>query len=198
VNIEFEKYSDGLVPAVVQDSKTRRILMLGFMDREALSITRSSARVTFYSRSKRQIWTKGETSGNFLDVDDILIDCDNDTILIKATPTGPTCHTGWATCFNEENERRDFLFVLEKIILDRKLHPRTESYTSRLFDEGLNRITQKVGEEAIEVVIAAMDDNTERLKSEIADLFYHLLVMLSAKEVSLTEVLEVLEARDEN
>ena len=195
MKIDFKKYADGLVPAVVQDAETGKVLMLAFMNEEAFEITQKTRKATFFSRSRAKLWTKGETSGNFLEVREILIDCDADTILIKANPAGAVCHTGADTCFNETNENRDFLFELEKIILDRKANPDKDSYTSKLFAKGLNKIAQKVGEEAVELVIEAKDDNAELFKSEAADLLYHLLVLFAEKDVALKDVLETLKQR---
>jgi phosphoribosyl-ATP pyrophosphohydrolase/phosphoribosyl-AMP cyclohydrolase len=193
--IDFEK-GNGLVPAIVQHYKTNTVLMLGYMNEEALQKTQKTGKATFYSRSKKRLWTKGETSGNFLIVKDILIDCDQDTILVKADPMGPTCHTGNDTCFNETiNSNNDFLYILEKIIGDRKANPTEKSYTASLFNKGINKIAQKVGEEATEVVIEAVDNNIERLKEETADLLYHLLVLLAYKEIGLNEISEVLRKR---
>ena len=200
--IDFEK-GNGLVPAIIQDHESNTVLMLGYMNREALRITRETGRVTFFSRSRQKLWTKGETSGNFLYVKDILLDCDQDTILIKASPTGPVCHTGNDTCFNEINptihgSAHGFLYRLESVILDRKSNPRPGSYTASLFERGINRIAQKVGEEAVEVVIEAVSDNIPRLKEETADLLYHLLVLLAAKGLSLDVINEVLRERHSN
>ncbi|MEP6847225.1 MAG: bifunctional phosphoribosyl-AMP cyclohydrolase/phosphoribosyl-ATP diphosphatase HisIE [Acidobacteriota bacterium] len=195
MEIDFEKYPDGLVPAIVQDADTRTVLMLGFMNANALELTQTTGKVTFYSRSRDSIWTKGETSGNFLFVENILTDCDNDTILIKAKPAGPTCHSGAETCFNEANHEQNFLFRLEALIKQRKSLPEKNSYTSELFESGLNRIAQKVGEEAVELVIEAKDNDDERFKGEAADLLYHLLVLFAEKSVDLDDVLEVLKKR---
>lgn len=195
MEINFEKYADRLVPAIVQDAQTQKVLMLGFMNAEALEITRQSGKVTFFSRSRKTLWTKGETSGNFLAVKEILLDCDADTILIKANPAGAVCHTGADTCFDEKNENADFLFELEKIIKSRKTDAPENSYTSKLFQKGINKIAQKVGEEAVELVIEAKDENRELFKAEAADLLFHLLVLLAAKDVSLNEVLETLKER---
>lgn len=195
MKIDFEK-GNGLVPAIVQDSKTSKVLMLGYMNKEALAKTESEGKATFFSRSKNRLWTKGETSGNYLNVEKIIPDCDNDTLLIKAMPEGPTCHTGKDTCFDEVNDQSEnFLFYLEKIIHDRKSNPTESSYTASLFKEGINKIAQKVGEEATEVVIDAVSDDRERLKEESADLLYHLLVLLTEKEISLNDVVKVLEKR---
>ena len=202
MKIDYEKYEGGLVPAIVQDAATRKVLMLGFMNREAFELTQTSGKVTFYSRSRRKLWTKGETSGNFLLVEEILTDCDSDTILIKAKPEGAVCHTGEDTCFDEKNEfskaetaENNFLFELEKIIKNRKENPSENSYTSKLFKKGINKVAQKVGEEAVELVIEAKDENEELFVNEAADLLYHLLILLAAKDVELSEVLEVLRQR---
>jgi phosphoribosyl-ATP pyrophosphohydrolase/phosphoribosyl-AMP cyclohydrolase len=195
MRIDFEKYADGLVPAIVQDAKTQKVLMLGFMNREAFEKTKGSNLVTFFSRSRQKLWTKGETSGNYLDVKEILLDCDWDTILIKANPAGAICHTGADTCFGEQNEADNFLFELEKTIRDRKANPSDASYTTKLFQKGINKIAQKVGEEAVELVIEAKDDNAESFKNEAADLLYHLLVLFAEKEVELKDVLETLRKR---
>lgn len=194
MKIDFEKYADRLAPAIVQDAETAKVLMLGFMNPDAFAQTQATGKVTFFSRSRQKLWTKGETSGNFLEVREILIDCDADTILIKATPSGAVCHTGADTCFNETNAA-DFLFELEKIILDRRENASEDSHTSRLFAKGLNKIAQKVGEEAVELVIEAKDDNPELFKAEAADLLYHMLVLFAEKNVALEEVLEVLRER---
>ena len=195
MKIDFGKYADGLVPAIVQDAETEKVLMLGFMNAEAFEKTRESGKVTFFSRSRRKLWTKGETSGNFLDLKEILIDCDADTILIKANPSGAVCHTGADTCFGETNEEENFLFELEKIIKDRKINPAENSYTSKLFQKGINKIAQKVGEEAVELVIEAKDDNDDLFKNEAADLLYHFLVLLAEKNITLRDVLETLKER---
>lgn len=195
MKIDFEKYADGLVPAIIQDFYTNKVLMLGFMNAETFQKTHETNKVTFFSRSRQTLWTKGETSGNFLYVKDISVDCDNDTILIKAVPSGAVCHTGADTCFNETNETDNFLFELEKTIQSRKLEPSEESYTSKLFARGINKVAQKVGEEAVELVIEAKDDNKELFKNEAADLLYHLIVLLAAKDVNLSEVIEVLKQR---
>lgn len=195
MKIDFDK-SNGLVPVIIQHYKTNTVLMLGYMNEEAYQKTKELGKATFYSRSKQRLWTKGETSGNYLIVKDILIDCDQDTILIKADPIGPTCHTGNDTCFNEVvEEKNDFLYELEKIISDRKNNPTDESYTASLFKKGINKIAQKVGEEATEVVIEAMDNNLDLLKEETSDLIYHLLVLLAEKNISLNEISELLRKR---
>jgi phosphoribosyl-ATP pyrophosphohydrolase/phosphoribosyl-AMP cyclohydrolase len=202
MKINFEKYADGLVPAIVQDAQTGKILMLGFMNAEAFAQTRASGKAMFFSRSRKALWTKGETSGNFLEVREILIDCDADTVLIKANPSGAVCHTGADTCFNEENfpaktqkSKENFLFELEEIILNRKENPQADSYTSKLFAKGINKIAQKVGEEAVELVIEAKDDNAALFKAEAADLLYHLLVLFAEKNIALEDILETLKQR---
>lgn len=195
MNVDFNK-GNGLAPVIVQHFKSNTILMLGYMNEEALEKTKELGKATFFSRSKNRLWTKGETSDNYLIVKDILIDCDQDTILIKADPQGPTCHTGSDTCFNEElSSNVDFLYQLEEVIFDRKNNPTEKSYTTSLFQKGINKIAQKVGEEATEVVIDAMDNNRERLKEETADLLYHLLVLLAEKDIALNEISEVLRKR---
>ncbi|MGB3618726.1 MAG: bifunctional phosphoribosyl-AMP cyclohydrolase/phosphoribosyl-ATP diphosphatase HisIE [Catalinimonas sp.] len=196
MNIDFEK-SGGLVPAVVQDATTDRVLMLGYMNREALEKTRAEGRVTFWSRSKQRLWTKGETSGNYLHLRQMLVDCDGDTLLIKADPAGPVCHTGAETCFRETNAARGtrFLDHLKGVIRDRRQHPDEHSYTASLFRKGINKIAQKVGEEAVELVIEAKDANDDLFRNEAADLLFHLLVLLEARGVDLDEVMGVLEAR---
>jgi phosphoribosyl-ATP pyrophosphohydrolase/phosphoribosyl-AMP cyclohydrolase len=191
--INFSKL-DGLVPCVVQDASTFRVLMLGFMNEEAYEKTLLEKKVTFFSRTKKRLWTKGETSGNSLDLVDIIVDCDDDTLLIKVNPNGPTCHTGADTCFNEKNSNWD-LSALERIIAQRKTNPSKSSYTSTLFESGLNKIAQKVGEEAVELVIEAKDNNRELFLNEAADLMYHYLVLLQAKNFQLSDVLQVLEKR---
>lgn len=195
MNVNFEKYADSLAPAIVQDAETGKVLMLGFMNAEAFEQTQNTGRATFFSRTRQKLWTKGETSGNFLAVTQILLDCDQDAILIKANPAGAICHTGADTCFNEKNEHADFLFELEKIIGERKSQPPETSYTAKLFAKGLNKIAQKVGEEAVELVIEAKDDDPELFKAEAADLLYHFMVLLAAKNVTLSKILEALENR---
>jgi phosphoribosyl-ATP pyrophosphohydrolase/phosphoribosyl-AMP cyclohydrolase len=192
---DFSKYADGLIPTIIQDNKTNIILMLGFMNEEAYVKTKELNTVTFFSRSKNRLWTKGEKSGNFLLVKDILNDCDNDTLLIKVEPTGPVCHTGNDTCFNEKNKTNEFLSELEKIIEGRKLHPLEGSHISKLFDKGINKIAQKVGEEAVELIIEAKDDNDELFLDEAADLLFHYLILLQAKGYTLNDVTKVLQKR---
>lgn len=191
----FEKSADGLIPVIIQDNTTNKVLMLGYMNNEAYAKTLKEDNVTFFSRSKNRLWTKGEESGNFLKVKDIKIDCDDDTLLIKAEPVGPVCHTGQDTCFNEKNTGIQFLDKLEKIILDRKTNPTDQSYTSSLLKKGINKIAQKVGEEAVELVIEAKDSNQELFKNEAADLLYHYLILLAAKDHSLNDIIRVLETR---
>ncbi len=195
MKIDFEKSSDGLVPAIVQDAQTQKVLMLGYMNRDSFELTNETGKITFFSRSRQKLWTKGETSGNFLEVKEILTDCDTDTILIKANPTGAVCHTGADTCFNEKNTSENFLFELEKVIQSRKANPNENSYTSKLFQSGLNKITQKVGEEAVELIIEAKDENSELFKAEAADLLYHLLILLSAKNLELSDIIDTLKQR---
>lgn len=195
MTIDFNKYADGLVPAVIQDDVTGKVLMLGFMNEEALAKTQELQKVTFYSRSKRRLWTKGEESGNFLLLRDIKADCDSDTLLIKVNPVGPVCHTGADTCWNEKNTNNNFLFQLEEIIKERKNNPSEKSYTSSLFAKGINKIAQKVGEEAVELVIEAKDNDAGLFKDEAADLLFHYLILLQAKGHSLSEIQEVLISR---
>ncbi len=192
---DFTKSADGLIPVIIQDNITNVVLMLGYMNQEAFDKTQLDKRVTFFSRSKNRLWTKGEESGNFLNVNSLLIDCDNDTILVKATPVGPTCHTGADTCFNEKNASTNFLTELETIIRDRKNNPTDKSYTASLFAKGINKIAQKVGEEAVEVVIEAKDSNDDLFKGEAADLLFHYLILLQAKNFTLNDIIQVLKNR---
>ena len=199
MTIDFSK-GDGLVPAVVQDAVTGKVLMLGYMNEEAYRLTLDRRLVTFWSRSRKRIWTKGETSGNFLQLREILADCDGDTLLVKAIPSGPVCHTGSDTCFGEDNEPAEisspeFLFYLESVIKDRRDNPAEGSYTNHLFSRGLNKIAQKVGEEAVELIIESKDDDKELFLGEAADLMYHFLVLLAQKDSTLAEVVEVLKER---
>ena len=215
-DINFDKSPDGLVPAVIQDAETGKVLMLGYMNQEAYDKTLAEKVVTFYSRSKQRLWTKGETSNNFLHVQDILIDCDRDTLLIKAQPAGPVCHTGADTCFNEVNQpenqvgsitpgwatsgratpgRGQFLNYLQAVIHDRRINPVDQSYTASLFKRGVNKIAQKVGEEAVELVIEAKDNNDHLFKGEAADLLFHFLVLLEQKNIDLDEIIAVLASR---
>ncbi|MBN8720596.1 phosphoribosyl-ATP pyrophosphatase /phosphoribosyl-AMP cyclohydrolase [Hydrobacter penzbergensis] len=195
MKIDFSKYADGLVPAIVQDYSTNKVLMLGFMNEEALKETERQGKVTFYSRSKQRLWTKGEESGNFLELKSIAVDCDNDTLLIKAHPLGPVCHTGADTCWSERNHSNDFLLYLEDIIRLRKQASPDESYVARLFAKGINKVAQKVGEEAVELVIEAKDENDELFLEEAADLLFHYLLLLNAKGHNLQRVIEVLQKR---
>jgi len=194
MKLDFDKGA-GLVPAIIQDAATNKVLMLGYMNEAALKKTQQEQRVTFFSRSKQRLWTKGETSGNFLNVVSIAEDCDEDTLLIKVNPVGPVCHTGADTCFEETNRSDNFLLHLEKVIQDRRDNPSEKSYTTSLFKKGINKVAQKVGEEAVELVIEAKDDNKELFMGEAADLMYHYLVLLAAKNFELKEVIEVLKQR---
>lgn len=192
MNIDFEKMND-LVPAIVQDAISGKVLMQGYMNEEALAKTQETGKVTFFSRSKNRLWTKGETSGNFMDYVSMAVDCDRDSILIKAKPRGPVCHTGADTCFFEVNaSKTSFIDQLRAIIKDRKNNPNDQSYTASLFAKGINKVAQKVGEEAVEIVIEAKDDNKELFLGEAADLLFHYLVLLEAKGYELDEVMEVL------
>jgi phosphoribosyl-ATP pyrophosphohydrolase/phosphoribosyl-AMP cyclohydrolase len=196
VEVNFEKYADGLVPAIVQDNVTDKVLMLGFMNREALDKTQTEGKVAFYSRSRKKLWTKGEESGHFLLLKGIAVDCDQDTLLIKALPLGPVCHTGADTCWNEKNHREDFLVSLEEIIESRRRDAAPEgSYVAGLFRKGINKIAQKVGEEAVELVIEAKDHDDELFLNEAADLLFHYLILLNAKGYNLQDVVDVLQRR---
>ena len=194
MNINFEKYADGLVPAIVQDAGTGKVLMLGYMNEKALDRTQQDKRVCFYSRSRGTYWVKGETSGNYLHLKEIHIDCDADALLLKVRPVGPVCHTGADTCFNETNTG-DFLQSLEHLIAKRKADLSETSYTSSLFRKGINAIAQKVGEEAVELLIEAKDNDPGKFTGEAADLLFHYLVLLQAKDCRLNDVIEVLKAR---
>lgn len=192
LKIDFEKVN-GLVPAIIQDAESNVVLMLGYMNQEALDVSLKTKKVTFFSRTKGRLWTKGETSGNYLILESLKLDCDNDTLLIKAKPLGPVCHTGNDTCFSEVNNSKIlFLDTLRQIIKDRKNNPNEQSYTASLFAAGINKVAQKVGEEAVEIVIEAKDDNKDLFLGEAADLLFHYLVLLEAKEIELDEVIEVL------
>jgi phosphoribosyl-AMP cyclohydrolase / phosphoribosyl-ATP pyrophosphohydrolase len=194
-NIDFAK-GNGLVPAIVQDYRTHKMLMLGFMNEEAYKKTMEEKKVTFFSRTKNRLWTKGEISTHYLIVKDVLVDCDGDTLLIKADPQGPVCHTGADTCFNETNKQGiAFLEHLQQVIRDRKNNPTDASYTSSLFRKGINKVAQKVGEEAVELIIEAKDQNNELFTNEAADLIYHLMVLLEAKNIDLAQVVAILESR---
>jgi phosphoribosyl-ATP pyrophosphohydrolase/phosphoribosyl-AMP cyclohydrolase len=196
LEVDFEKYADGLAPAIVQDGATGKVLMLGFMNRDALERTQAEGKVTFFSRSRKALWTKGEESGNLLLVKGIAVDCDGDTLLIKAEPLGPVCHTGADTCWNEKNHREDFLVCLEEIIESRRREATPdESYVARLFNKGINKIAQKVGEEAIELVIEAKDHDEKLFLNEAADLLFHYLILLNAKGYNLQDVVDVLQQR---
>ena len=193
MNIDFNK-SNGLVPVIVQDYTSLQVLMLGYMNEEAFLKTQSEGKVTFFSRSKNRLWTKGETSGNFLMVEEIKVDCDNDTILIKAIPTGTVCHTGMQTCFGKI-DTKGVLYTLEKTIHKRIDEDDEKSYTNKLFKSGINKVAQKVGEEAVELVIEAKDSNDDLFKNEAADLLYHLLILLKTKNITLENIEEILQKR---
>lgn len=195
MTINFNKYENGLVPAIIQDHFTGKVLMLGFMNEEAVSKTIEEGRISFFSRSRNRIWTKGEESGNFLLCKHIAVDCDLDTLLIQAEPLGPTCHTGADTCWNEKNQKEDFLVYLENVIDQRKRKETEGSYVADLFSRGINKIAQKVGEEAVELVIEAKDQNDGQFLNEAADLLFHYLVLLNAKGYNLQDVTNVLEER---
>ncbi|PRX55043.1 bifunctional phosphoribosyl-AMP cyclohydrolase/phosphoribosyl-ATP diphosphatase HisIE [Flagellimonas meridianipacifica] len=197
MKIDFTKNGDGLVPAIIQDARTKNILMLGYMNQEAVEITQKTQKVTFFSRSKQRLWTKGEKSGNFLHLVDIKNDCDNDSLLITVRPEGPTCHTGTDTCWGEVNSQEfGFLSTLESIIASRKENSENEkSYVASLFRKGINKIAQKVGEEAVETVIEAKDNDDSLFLNESADLLFHYLILLKAKGFSLEDVVKVLESR---
>ena len=196
MKIDFTKSNDGLVPVIIQNYLNNQVLMLGYMNKEAFAKTEELGKVTFYSRSKNRLWTKGEESGNFLEVKSIAVDCDNDTILIKAKPYGPTCHTGSTTCFNEVSNR-GFVYELEQTINDRiDLAEDKDSYTYKLYNKGINKIAQKVGEEAVEIVIEAKDNNDDLFLGEAADLMYHYLILLKAKGFKLEDVENVLKSRE--
>jgi len=196
MDIDFTKSPDGLVPVIVQHAITARVLMLGYMNAQAIEQTQKSGKVTFFSRSKNRLWTKGETSGNFLNLKSMHVDCDRDTILLKAVPVGPVCHNGTDTCFTDEPESGLlFLAKLEAVIKKRKEQPSEESYTSQLFAKGINKVAQKVGEEAVELVIEAKDHNDDLFLGEAADLFYHYMILLRAKGFGLNDVVKVLEER---
>lgn len=198
MKVDFKKYRDELVPAIVQDYSTQKVLMLGFMNDEALKKTEETGLVTFYSRSKKRLWTKGEESGNHLQLRQILVDCDKDTLLIKAEPKGPVCHTGADTCWSEKNHKEDFLYYLEHIIELRKNGTEEKSYVKQLFGKGINKIAQKLGEEAVELVIEAKDVNRELFLNEAADLLFHYIVLLQAKNCSLSDVIQVLQQRHQS
>jgi phosphoribosyl-ATP pyrophosphohydrolase/phosphoribosyl-AMP cyclohydrolase len=194
MKINYTK-GNGLVPVIVQNALTMKVLMLGYMNEEALQITITSKKVTFFSRSKNRIWTKGEQSGNYLELIDINIDCDSDTILIQATPQGPTCHTGNETCFQQKSENKGFLYELENTISKRIDEDQANSYVNTLYKSGINKVAQKVGEEAIELVIEAKDSDETLFKSEAADLLFHFLILLKAKDLKLEDIESVLKRR---
>lgn len=190
MKVDFNK-NNGLVPVIIQNVNTLQVLMLGYMNPEALEKTQKEKKVTFFSRSKNRLWTKGEESGNFLYVKDLQIDCDNDTLLIKAIPAGPTCHKGTTSCFAEETPK-GFVYELEQVIRQRIEEKSEKSYTAYLFDKGINKMAQKVGEEAVELVIEAKDNNDDLFVNEAADLLYHYLILLKAKEFSFSDIEQVL------
>lgn len=192
---DYQKYQDGLVPAIVQDADTGKVLMLGFMNEDAFRQTMETGKVTFFSRTKQRLWTKGEESGNFLQVKQVLNDCDGDTLLIKAQPAGPVCHTGSDTCWNEKNDGATFLQYLEEIIDLRRSSSAEQSYVAALFAKGINKIAQKVGEEATEVIIEAKDNDRTRFLNESADLLFHFMLLLRAKDVTLQDVTKILQDR---
>lgn len=193
MNIDFNK-GNGLVPVIIQDNNTLQVLMLGYMNEDALAKTKAENRVTFFSRTKNRLWTKGEESGNFLNVVSMQVDCDNDTILIKANPVGPTCHTGSTSCFKDETAK-GFVYELQATINQRIDTNDETSYTNQLFRSGINKVAQKVGEEAVEVVIEAKDNNADLFKGEAADLLYHYLILLKAKGFTLEDIEAVLKSR---
>ena len=194
MTIDFEK-GNGLVPVIIQDTNTNKVLMLGYQNKEAFDKTVEEKRVWFFSRSKNRLWMKGETSGNILYLDKYYIDCDNDTILIKVSPSGVVCHKGTVSCFEEDNNSKGFIYALESTIHARINEASDDSYTSRLFQKGINKVAQKVGEEAVELVIEAKDDNEDLFKNEAADLLYHFLILLKAKDLQLQDIEAVLEGR---
>ncbi len=196
MNLDFSKNKDGLVPAIIQDNTTHKVLMLGYLNQESLSLTLSTDVVHFYSRTKQRIWKKGEESGNELKVVSLKEDCDKDTVLIKVNPVGPVCHRGDDTCFEEINKSENFIDKLEDIIQNRKINPSNSSYVSSLFKKGTNKIAQKVGEEAVELVIEAKDDNDNLFLNESADLFFHYLILLQQKNYKIKDVVNVLKSRE--
>jgi phosphoribosyl-AMP cyclohydrolase / phosphoribosyl-ATP pyrophosphohydrolase len=196
MTIDFNKNNDGLIPAIIQDATTKTVLMLGYMNEAAYAKTQETKQVTFYSRSKQRLWTKGEESGNVLNLEDIKVDCDNDTLLIQVTPKGPTCHKGSDTCWNETNEASfGFLSTLETVINQRKNEASDASYIASLFQSSINKIAQKVGEEAVETIIEAKDNNDDLFINESADLLFHYLILLQAKGFELNDVVSVLNER---
>ncbi len=195
LKIDFGKYNDGLVPAIIQDITSSKVLMLGYMNQEAFDTTISTGKITFFSRSKQRLWTKGEESGHFMEYKSVSVDCDQDALLFKVHPTGPVCHTGADTCWNEVNQTEDFLQYLENIIRLRLSGDDENSYVKKLFARGINKIAQKVGEEAVELVIEAKDNNDELFLNEAADLLFHYLLLLNSKGFSLQSVKEILKQR---
>lgn len=193
--VDFNKFQDGLVPAIIQDFSTNKVLMLGYMNKEAFDHTMSSTRITFFSRSKNRLWTKGEESGNFLELKSVLLDCDSDALLFKVQPLGPVCHTGTDTCWDETNRGDDFLEYLEDIIELRKKSTDASSYVKTLMDKGINKVAQKVGEEAVELVIESKDDDDEKFLNEAADLMFHYLILLNSKGHKLQSVKDILQKR---
>ena len=195
MKLDFNK-GNGLVPVVIQDSVSLKVLMLGYMNEEAWAKTKAEGLITFFSRSRNELWTKGETSGNYLHVKEIFEDCDNDTLLIKARPDGPTCHTGSETCFQQDSSSKGFLYQLEQTIDERISNDSEKSYTNDLFKRGINKMAQKVGEEAVELVIEAKDNNDDLFKNEAADLLYHFLILLRAKNIKLEDIETILKNRN--
>jgi phosphoribosyl-ATP pyrophosphohydrolase/phosphoribosyl-AMP cyclohydrolase len=196
MNLDFSKNKDGLIPAIIQDNTTHKVLMLGYLNQESLSLTLSTDVVHFYSRTKQRIWKKGEESGNELKVVSLKEDCDKDTVLIKVSPVGPVCHKGDDTCFEDSNVSNNFISKLENIIQDRKINHLDSSYISSLFKKGTNKIAQKLGEEAVELVIEAKDDNDDLFLNESADLLFHYLILLQNKGYKLNDVLKILKSRE--
>lgn len=195
LKIDFNKYSGGLVPAIIQDYNTSKVLMLGYMNQEAFDVTMASNKITFFSRSKQRLWTKGEESGNFMEVRTVAIDCDSDALLFKVRPFGPVCHTGADTCWDEKNHSDDFLTYLEGVIELRKKSNDGSSYVQTLMAKGINKVAQKVGEEAVELVIEAKDENDDKFINEAADLLFHYLLLINMKGFSLQSVKEILKKR---
>ena len=195
ISIDFDKYSKGLVPTIIQHYATKKVLMLGYMNREAFEKTKKENRISFYSRSKKRLWTKGETSNNFLEVKKILVDCDGDALLILAKPHGPTCHLGSESCFEKEDSSEGFIFYLEKIIEQRLKEENPKSYSVKLSKGGIEKVVQKVGEESVELIIESLREDKERFINEAADLIYHTILLLKNKEVSLLDIEKVLKER---
>ena len=197
IDIEFLKRKNELIPAIIQDNVTKKVLMLGYMNHDSLNRTIKTKKVTFFSRSRNSIWVKGETSGNFLYLVDVSLDCDKDALLVMVTPQGPVCHEGSDTCWSEDNKSSyGFLSILENIIDDRKLSKSNKSYVSKLFSEGQNRIIQKVGEEAVELLIESKDNNKQKFIEESADLLFHFLILLNKKNIKLDEIVNELQLRN--